>query len=177
MWLDLCPKLRRRTLRTAGALGPGQKTYWSWPGIADAPTIEVVGGDGAFTIIPRTLSAAGDGGATKYTWSQVRVVVTKRGMTCPRCGAGCQALVYNNDAWGCRQCAGYRYRCQYQPSPIEKRRAILRQLSRVDPLSLKAYELEHKLRRINRAIVQRAKNVRNRITHPDRRGRPRAHSS
>ena len=43
MWHDCCPKLPRRALRAAGALGPGTKTRWSWPTIADAPLIEVTG--------------------------------------------------------------------------------------------------------------------------------------
>jgi hypothetical protein len=136
----------------SGALGPGTKTYWGWPNIAAAPTIEVTGGDGAFNI--------GD----------VRVVVTKRAMTCPRCSAACFALVFYDD-WGCRSCClsrGCNYRSNWHPSPMFRRQSILRRLARADPLSLKAYELERKLRRVDRAIVRRAKNVGNRIARSGR---------
>jgi hypothetical protein len=151
VFLDECPWLWRRTLIAAGAFGAGSKTRWTWPEIADAPTVEVTGGDHAFTI------------------GEVRVVVTKRGMICPRCGRGCYALVFH-DGWGCRRCSGCKYRIKYRPSPMVRRRSILRSLARADPLSLKTYVLERKLCRVNRAIVQRARNVGKRLS-PDRRRR------
>jgi hypothetical protein len=54
----------------------------AWPGIADS--ITVMGGDHAFVIKTDNL--------------QRRVVTTPRGMVCPRCHAGCYALVFRA-AW------------------------------------------------------------------------------
>ena len=77
MWLEDCPHLWRRALIATGALGIGVRTRWAWQGIADAPSIEITGGDGAFTID-----------------ADVHVVVTRRGMICPRCGCECFYLLY-----------------------------------------------------------------------------------
>jgi ribosomal protein S27AE len=65
---------------------------------------------------------------------KVRVVATKRGLICPRCGAGCYALVFR-DGWGCRRCAGAKYRSKYRPSPMHRRQSLLRALVRADPLT------------------------------------------
>jgi hypothetical protein len=153
MWLDDCPKLPLRVLKTSGALGKGTKSFWGWPEVADAPSIEVTGGDGAFTISPN-----------------IRIVVAKRLMVCARCGSRCQALVYFR-GFGCATCClamGCNYRCNWHPGPLLRRGTILRALSRVDPLSLRGFMLERRLRATNRAIVKRARHVGSRITRSDR---------
>src|SRR5262249_40188185 len=136
----------------AGALGRGQTTRWTWPGQAFAPSITVTGAGDAFTI------------------DDVRVALTRRGMTCPRSGHSCYALVFR-DGWGCPRGSGCKYRIKYHPSPMFRRRSILRSLARADPLSLRTVELERKLRRVNRAIAKRARYVGERIAGPSRRGR------
>jgi hypothetical protein len=153
MWLDDCPKLPLRVLKTSGALGKGVRSFWGWPEHADGLSIEVTGGDGVFTIGP-----------------DVRVVVTKRTMVCPRCGASCLALVLH-EGWGCTTCClamGCNYRCNWHPGPLFRRGTILRQLARADPLSLKAFELKRKLKATNRMIAKRARYVGDRIARSDR---------
>jgi hypothetical protein len=152
-YLNECPRLSRVTLSRVGGLAPGRVTYWRWQ-IASAPSITVTAAPGAFTI--------DDGERT------TRVVAGKC-LTCPGpgCGAMCQYLVFVGE-WRCRRCSSCIYR--HRPDPWVSRQAVLRQLSRVDPLSLRAFELERKLRRVNRAIAKRARYVGNRISS-GRRGR------
>ena len=82
---------------------------------ADAPSIEVMGGDHTFAIADQDRRHS-----TVSTGGEVRVVVTKRRMVCPRYGHGCYALVFR-DGWGCRSCSGCKYPSMYRRSPMQRR--------------------------------------------------------
>jgi hypothetical protein len=153
MYIDDAPKLRRQILKNAGALVPGRKTYWSWTGVADATPIAITGADGAVVI---------------ESPKSVRVVITKRGMVCPHCGAGCYMLLHNGESWGCRLCCGLKYRTRSGPHPTITLRSVLRWLARADAGSLRERRLKNKLERLNTTIEKQAKNVGFRCTYPRR---------
>ena len=127
------------------------------PARATAPSITVTGGDHAITIADGT--------------SMVRLVLTKRGTVCPRCGSECFYLLYRAQ-WCCRSCSGcdYRIRHCYRSTSVLRRLAILRSLARAPVLSLKAQELRFRLDRVNREI---AAHVRRSVVRADRRKRQR----
>lgn len=154
MYIDNTPKLRRQTLKNAGAFVPGRKTFWSWQELADAVAVTVTGASDAFVI-----QGAGD---------PVRVAVTKRALSCARCGAGCYMLVHNGETWGCRSCCGLKYRTRTWQHPMVVLQSTLRRLARADPGSLNEQQLKRKLERINERIRRSASRVGFRCTRPDR---------
>ena len=156
MYIDDTPKLRRQILKNAGAFVPGRKTFWSWQGVADAVAITVTGAADAFVI-----EGAGD---------PVRVVVTKRALNCPNCGAGCYKIVHNGETWGCRLCCGLKYRTRTWQHPRVARRSTRHRLARADPGSLSEQKLRRKLDRVNDRIRRSASRVGFRCTRPDRGG-------
>jgi hypothetical protein len=156
MYLDDTPRLRRRTLQTAGALVPGRKTFWQWTGVAGPLSIEVTGHSGAFEM--RDL---GDG-----TWS--RVVLAARHMVYPNCGCRCHLLVFGK-GWGCCRCCGLKYRTRSCPQhPMIALRSVLRRLARANAGSLSEQKLQRKLEDINGMIGRSASRVAFRCTRPVR---------
>jgi hypothetical protein len=157
LYIDNAPKLRRRILKTAGAFVPGRKTYWQWTGVADAAPLEVTGmGDAVVIEGPEP----------------VRVVITRRGMTCPNpnCRAGCYKLVHNGEGWRCRSCCGLKYRSRTLRHPMTELRLVLQRLARADPGSLSERKLMSKLERVNARIRRLAPRVAFRCTRPARGG-------
>ena len=97
----------------------------------------------------------------------VRVVITKRGMTCPSCGVGCYMLVYN-EGWRCRECCGLQYKSRSHPHPMMALRSTLHRLGRADPGSLREQKLQRKLEHINSKLPEQARRVGFRCTRPIR---------
>jgi hypothetical protein len=150
------PRLARKTLVDAGALSPEKVTLWGWNTPTGALAIRVTGGAGAFTIADGT--------------SEVRVVCRARYLVCPACGRLCRYLLFR-EGWHCQVCSGcdWASRHRFRTIPVMRRQRLLRQLVKRPVLDLRASELRYDLAKVDRAIIERIRDVHRRAC--SRRGR------
>jgi hypothetical protein len=144
------PRLRYGILKQAGALNPGQVTYWNWNTPTAALSIRVTGGQGTFTI------ATGS--------NEVQVVLRGRWIVCPHCERLGMYLLYRG-AWRCQRCSGcdWAVRHRFRTIPVLRRRRLLRQLAKRPVLDLRSSELRYELAKVDKAIFERIRDVHRRV--------------
>jgi hypothetical protein len=138
------PRLWYGTLKRAAAFDRGATTFWTW------------------TTAALAIRVTGDGNALRLAGGGTEVRVVRRGqyLVCPACERLCRYLLFRVN-WHCQVCSGCDWASQhrFRTIPVLRRRRLLRQLAQRPVLDLRASELRYQLAKVDRAIIERIRDV------------------